>query len=207
MTKVIRALDLGSGWTKASRAVDGKLEFFSFPSLAPRHTGRDLSGSVLSKRDTVVVTVEGTKYEVGPDAGDLETVDSTRNLNDQYIHSDQYRAVMFGALHYMGEKTIDLLVIGLPLTTIHRAEELRKLTVGTHKITDTETVEVKDVLILNQPLGGMYYCLSQSSRPEFEFLREETTVVVDTGYLTFDFITLNGEKVIESRSDAHPGGV
>lgn len=205
---VIRALDLGSGYAKANHLVDGKLEYFSFPALAPRHTGRDLSSSLLGKRDTVVVNVEGTLYEVGPDSADLDTNDSTRNLNDQYIYTDQYRAVMYGALHYMGETEIDLLVIGLPLTTIHRSDDLRKMTVGTHKLNDTTTVTVKDVLVLPQPMGGLYYCLAQSDkREEFEFLREETNLIIDPGYLTFDFLVTNGDKINDARSSAHPGGV
>lgn len=209
MTTTIRALDLGSGWVKFNRLnADGKLEYVSFPSLAPRHTGRDLSVSLLGKRDTVVVNVEGTLYEVGPDSADLDSNDSTRNLNDQFIYSDQYRAAFYGALHYMGEKEIDLLVVGLPLTTIHRAGDLKAICQGVHKINDTTTVTVKDVLVLPQPLGGLYYCLSQrKERPEFEFLDEETNLIIDPGYLTFDFLVTNGEKINDGRSGAHPGGV
>lgn len=207
--KIVRSLDLGSGWAKLNRIADsGKLEYISFPSLAPRSTGRDLSMSLLGKRDTVVVNVEGTQYEVGPDSSDLDSNDSTRNLNDQYIYTDQYRAVLYGALHYMGEKEIDLLVVGLPLTTIHRAADLKAMVIGTHKINETTTVTVKDALVLPQPMGGLYYCLSQSkTREEFEFLRDETNLIIDPGYLTFDFLVTNGEKINDARSDAHPGGV
>jgi plasmid segregation protein ParM len=206
---VVRALDLGSGYAKLNRLVEGKLEYLSFPSLAPRHTGRDLSNSLLGQRDTVVVTVEGTQYEVGPDSADIDSNDSTRNLSDSFIFADQYRAVFYGALHYMGESVINLLVVGLPLTTIHRANDLKALCIGEHKINDTMTVTVKDVLVLPQPMGGLYYCLSQvKQRPEFEFLDEETNLLIDVGYLTFDFLLVtNGKKINDARSDAHPGGV
>lgn len=209
MPKVVRALDLGSGWAKLNRLnAEDKLEYFSFPSLAPRHSGRDLSMSVLGKRDTVVVNVEGTLYEVGPDSGDVDNNDSTRNLNDQFIHTDQYKAVLYGALHYMGEKEIDLLVVGLPLTTIHRAAELKEICKGTHKLNETSTVTVKDVLVLAQPLGGLYYCLSQAKhRSEFEGLSSERNLIIDPGYLTFDFLVTNGAKINDTRSGAHPGGV
>lgn len=204
---IVRALDLGSGFVKLNRLKDGKLEYFSFPSLAPRHTGRDLSMSLLGKRDTVVVTVEGTQYEVGPDSADLDTNDATRNLNDAFIYTDQYKACFHGALHYMGESVIDLLVVGLPLTTMHRAADLKAMMEGEHKINDTTTVTVKEALVLPQPMGGLYYCLSLTSVPEFEFLREETNLVIDPGYLTFDFLLANGEKINDARSSAHPGGV
>jgi len=210
MTTIVRSIDLGSGFVKYSRLVDGKLEFTSFPSLAPRHTGRDLSStlSVLGKRDTVVVNVEGTLYEVGPDSADLDSNDSTRNLNDQFIYTDQYRAAFYGALCYMGEKEIDLLVVGLPLTTLHRADDLTKICEGVHKINDATTVTVKKVLVLAQPQGGLYYCMEQRDNiPEFEFLDEEQNLVLDPGYVTFDFMRSRGKKINDARSGAYPGGV
>lgn len=208
-SKVVRALDLGWGYAKYSKLDKDadELKFLSFPSLAPRFAGIDLSMSILGKRDTVVVTVEGTEYEVGPDSADLDTNDSTRNLNDQYIHSDQYKAVFYGALHYIGESSIDLLVVGLPLSGMGNAAKLREMCKGTHKLNATETVVVKDVLVLPQPLGGLYQCLSMKDREEFEFLHEEINLVIDPGFLTFDFLLSNGDKVIENRSNAHAGGV
>lgn len=208
--KIVRAIDLGWGYTKYSHldVESEELKFSSFPSLAPRSAGLDLSMSILGKRDTVVVDVDGTKYEVGPDAGDLDTNDATRNLNDQYIHTEQYKAVFYGALCYIGEPVIDLLVVGLPLSNMQSAAKLKALMVGTHKVNGELTVEVKDCLVLPQPLGGLYYCLSLGKeREEFEFLGEEVNLVIDPGFLTFDFLLSNGEKVIENRSNAHTGGV
>jgi len=208
--KIVRAIDLGWGYTKYSHfdIETEKLGFSSFPSLAPRSAGLDLSMSIVGKRDTVVVDVDGTKYEVGPDSADLDTNDATRNLNDQYIHTEQYKAVFYGALHYIAEKTIDLLVVGLPLSNMNSAAKLKALMIGTHKINDEQTVEVKDCLVLPQPLGGLYYCLSLGTeREDFEFLNEEMNLVIDPGFLTFDFLLSNGEKVIENRSSAHTGGV
>jgi plasmid segregation protein ParM len=207
---IVRSLDLGWGYTKYSSldlATDC-IEFSSFPSLAPRHTGVDLSMSLLGKRDTVVVSVDGTKYEVGPDSSDLDTNDVSRNLNDQFIHTEQYKAVFYGALHYMGDEEIDLLVVGLPLSNMQAAQKLKDLVIGTHKIATDRTVVVKDALVLPQPLGGLYYCFSlKESNEAFEFLDEDMNLVIDPGFLTFDFLLSNGEKVIENRSSAHTGGV
>ena len=74
--KVVRALDLGWGYSKFTiqNGEDG-VTYGSIPSLAPRHTGIDLSGSLLGRRDTVVVKVQGTPYEVGPDSIDLDPND------------------------------------------------------------------------------------------------------------------------------------
>lgn len=208
--KIVRAIDLGWGYTKYSHfdIETEKLVFSSFPSLAPRSAGLDLSMSILGKRDTVVVDVDGTKFEVGPDSADLDTNDASRNLNDQYIHTEQYKAVFYGALHYIAEHTIDLLVVGLPLSNMNSAAKLKAMMVGKHKLNDQMTVEVKDCLVLPQPLGGLYYCLSLAKeREDFEFLGEEVNLVIDPGFLTFDFLKTNGEKVIENRSGAHTGGV
>jgi len=205
---IVRALDLGWGFAKYSKydPATESYNYLSFPSLAPRAAGLDLSLSILGKRNTVIVNVEGTSYEVGPDSGDLDTTDSTRNLNDQYIHTDQYKAVFYGALHYIGESVIDLLVVGLPLSNMVNAGKLKDFCIGKHKINASETIEVKDVLVLPQPLGGLYRCLSEP-KPEFEFLREETNLVIDPGFLTFDFLLSNGDKIIENKSNAHIGGV
>lgn len=207
---VIRALDLGWGYTKYStrNPIDDELEFNAFPSLAPRHTGVDLSMSILGRRDTKVVDVDGTQYEVGPDSADLDSTDASRNLNDQYIHTEQYKAVFAGALAYMGEPKIDLLVVGLPLSNMQNAAKLRAMVVGKHKVSAELTVEVVDALVLPQPLGGLYYCFSLAAKkPEFEFLREEMNLVIDPGFLTFDFLLSNGEKLVDNRSGAHTGGV
>jgi len=208
--KIIRALDLGWGYTKLSRfdLASEAMEYVTFPSLAPRHSGVDLSMSLLGKRDTAVVEVDGTAYEVGPDAADLDTSDASRSLNDAYIYTEQYKAVFYGALHYIGEATIDLLVVGLPLSNMHSAAKLREMMVGQHKINAHSTVHIKDALVLPQPLGGLYYCMSlREERPEFEFLAEDVNLVIDPGFLTFDFLLANGDKPVENRSGAHTAGV
>lgn len=208
--KIVRSLDLGSGYAKYSRlnSETGAMEFDSFPSLAPRHAGVDLSMSDLGRRETVVVDVDGSKYEVGPDSADLDTTDSTRNLNDSYIHTEQYKAVFLGALHYIGEPVIDLLVVGLPLNNMQAAAKLKALMIGKHKVNGTETVEVKDARVIPQPLGGLHYCMSLAGEmPDLEFMEEEVNLIIDTGFLTYDFLLANGYKIIENRSSAHNGGV
>jgi plasmid segregation protein ParM len=204
---IIMPLDIGFGFTKYGKIIDGTMKFLSYQSLAPMASDVDMSMGILGKRDTVIVDVDGTDYEVGPDSEDLDTSESTRSLNDQYIYTDQYKALFYGSLHYMGEKTIDLLVVGLPVSNLNHAEKLKSILIGTHEINKSETYEVKDVLVLPQPLGGLYYCMSQKENPLFADLADEVNLIVDPGYLTFDFLYTNGVRPIEKKSDAHPGGV
>lgn len=206
---VVRSLDLGWGWAKYGRLSrsTNELVYESFPSLAPRHSGMDLSLSVIGQRNTTIVDVEGTLYEVGPDSADLDSNDSSRNLNDQYIHTEQYKAVFLGALHYIAEPVIDLLVVGLPLSNMASAGKLKELVVGTHRIRGEESVTVRDALVVPQPLGGLYYCLAEKEKLGLEFMDEETNLIIDPGFLTFDFLLAHGRRAVENRSGAHNGGV
>jgi plasmid segregation protein ParM len=206
---IIRSIDLGFGFTKYDHLdpETGEIEYSSFPSLAPRASNTDMSAGILGRRDTVVVDVDGTKYEIGPDSTDLETSDVVRALNDSYIFTDQYKALTLGALHYINEEEIDLLVVGLPVSNLHQASDLHKILKGEHKINDEKTVNVKEVLVLAQPIGGLYYCMKCLDNEDFEDLKEEKNLIIDPGFLTFDFVLANGDKPNENKSDSKPGGV
>lgn len=207
---VIRAIDLGWGYTKFSYMPKGasELAYMAIPSLAPRASNLDLSSSILGQRNTRIVTVDGVSYEVGVDSGDLDNSDAARSLNSNFIHTEQYRAVFYGALAYIDEPVIDTLVVGLPLNNMNLAAKLRSSMEGTHKVNDQLTCVVKEALVVPQPLGGLHYCLSLA-KPDtpFEFMPEECNLLIDPGYLTFDFLFTNGTTVVENRSYAYPGGV
>lgn len=208
---IVRAIDLGFGYTKYSKMIDNDICYNSFPSVAPRASKlEDSDLAMINERDTIVVRVDGTDYEVGPDSLLLETSDTTRTLNDQYIHTAQYKALTYGALAYIGETEIDLLVVGLPVSTYAQGhEQLKKSLIGEHKINDKFTCTVKNALVVYQPLGGLTYCMSLAKSELFEDrdLKESMNLIIDPGFLTFDFLLANGSKIIEKKSDAHTGGV
>lgn len=203
---IIRPLDIGYQITKMMRKVDNKWELFSMPSIAPIYSGIDMSGGFLEKRDTEIVDVEGIQYEVGPDANDLQSSDTVKALDSNYISSDAYKAIFYGALAYMKEETIDLLVVGLPVNNLMKKDELKKVMVGKHEIAEGRIVEVKDALVVPQPLGGLYAAL-YSDDDDFEDLRESYNLIIDPGSVTFDFLFTHGKKANENRSDAYPGGM
>ena len=210
---VVRSIDLGWGYTKYSyKDIENEICYASFASLAPKATGQDLSMGLFQKRDTVVVSCDGTEYEVGPDSIDLDISDATRNLNDQFIYTEQYKAVFYGTLAYINEDVIDLLVVGLPMSGLKNINNLYKIMKGKHKIQENRTVEVKEVLVLPQPLGGLYHCMSlfeedNEKYEDFEYLKDDYNLIIDPGFLTFDFLLSNGDKIIENRSNAHDGGM
>lgn len=211
LNPIIRSIDLGFGYTKISKDINNEIVFTSFPSVAPRASKiEDSDLAMINVRDTIVVRVDGTDYEVGPDSLLLETSDSTRTLNDQYIHTAQYKALTAGALAYIDEEVIDLLVVGLPVSTYAQGhEQLKKSLIGEHKINDKFTCTVKNALVVYQPLGGLNYCMSLEETDLFKDrdLRDSMNLIIDPGFLTFDFLLANGNKIIEKKSDAHTGGV
>lgn len=209
---IIRVIDLGFGYTKFSKSgLEANMNYESFPSVAPRASKiEDSDLAMINERDTIVVRVDGTDYEVGPDSLLLETSDSTRTLNDQYIHTAQYKALTYGALAYMEESVIDLLVVGLPVSTYSQGHEaLKKSLIGVHKINEKITCEIKNVLVVYQPLGGLTYCMSLEKEDLFKDsdLKDSMNLIIDPGFLTFDFLLANGNKIIENKSGAHTGGV
>lgn len=203
---VIRSIDIGFGFTKFNKKVDDELVYDSFISLAPRSSKID-SLSMLNDRETVVVTIDGSDYEVGADSYLLESVDSTRTLNEQYINTTQYKALFYGALHYMNEEVIDLLVVGLPVSNFKsQNQKLQESMKGVHKINAHMTVEVKNVLVVMQPMGALKYCLMDEELKDMD-IEDSNNLIIDPGFFTFDFVMASGSKMIEKKSDSPAGGV
>ncbi|KAK0039482.1 PRTRC system protein D [Biomphalaria pfeifferi] len=101
MEPVVRAIDVGFGNTKyVTGASGGKVSLASFPSLGVRSTDDDNAG-VGSKRKTVMVPVGGFFYEVGPEIELGAQRHRSRHQHDGFTETDEYRALMAGALHYM----------------------------------------------------------------------------------------------------------
>jgi plasmid segregation protein ParM len=67
-SSVVRAIDVGYGWTKyIERLDDGNLHTASFPSEAPFASDRAVSEALGHQRKTVELQIDGDRFEVGPD--------------------------------------------------------------------------------------------------------------------------------------------
>jgi plasmid segregation protein ParM len=211
---IVRAIDLGYNGTKFTKIVNAeKVEYGHMPSLAIVANDDDDDGSgfdldFFDDKDTVKVIVNGMTYEVGPDVMDAQTTNSTRVLHDQYIQSDQYMALHLGALYYMGETKIDLLVLGLPIDNSSLANELKEKLTGDIVVNSSLTVSIKNVLILPQAYGAFQSV--KSKHPDMFEDEDTVTLIVDPGYYTFDFATIKGNnrpKLIKARSGSKEGGI
>lgn len=206
----VRAIDLGYGYTKFSKEVNAKGEavYDSFPSIAVRRYGSsELGTEVNVNTDVVPVEYDGEIYLGGKEIHLKVPSDSDpRILHDDYIEDPHYMALHYVAFSYMDVEEIDYLVVGMPVSLMHRKAKIVELLKGTHKIGAGKTVTVKEVIAMPQPMGGLMNLILSSDKDAFADFQEEQTLVIDPGYQTFDWLLSEGLKPMEARSGSYSGG-
>jgi plasmid segregation protein ParM len=202
MEKIVRAIDVGYRNCKYVERMDAqRLVCRSFPSVAPIASSRDLSIDRKTRRDTVVVPVGKLLYEVGPDANLAQSTFATSNLNDMYVFSDQYLALVRGALRFMKIDRVDFLMVGLPVSLFGlRRAELEKRLQGQHDVGNGKIVSVIKVVCIAQPVGGFLSYAVQNKLRDAMLL--ERNLIIDPGWRTFDWVVTQGLKPLDERSDA-----
>jgi plasmid segregation protein ParM len=206
MTAIIRAIDVGHKNVKWTLDTEPEIACRVFPACAPLDTGRNLSEAFSGKRQTVLVDVNGLTYEVGPDALLAQGGEPSHIMDDDYCLSDEYLALVRGALALMKVPSVDVLVVGLPVTTFHmRRAALAKRLVGEHPVTSEKTVIVNEVKVLAQPHGAlMDFAVADA---QSEAMRSQRNLIIDCGARTFDWLVTQGIKIIERRSHATNRGI
>ena len=204
MSTIVRAIDVGHKNVKWVFDTDKEIVCRVFPACAALAMHRDLSDTLGRKRQTVQVDVNGLTYEVGPDTSLAPA--PAYNLDDDYCLTDEYLALVRGALAYMKVPVVDFLVVGLPVTTFDmRRAALAKRLIGEHPITDGKSVVVKEVKVLAQPHGALIEYAVCDDR--VHALRSQRNLIIDCGARTFDWLVTQGLKVIEQRSHATNRGI
>lgn len=204
---VVRAIDIGYGQTKlvTDRGLYKEMATFSFPSRAPLASRID---GISHGRDTQLVKVNGVQYEVGKDVADAAK-DSDVNIRSiDYVKTDTYSALMKGALHYIGQEEIELLVLGLPVSVFDdgkTASLLKQLYTGVVMISDDRAVHIHDVWVVPQPLGGLFDFAFQSS--SFHDVKGKQNLIIDPGFYTLDWYGCNGIEKRTNTCGSIPGGV
>ncbi len=206
---IIVAQDIGYGHTKWVTNIQGEIKRGMFPSVAPITT-RERSPEVNGMSDLRTVTgcVGDNNYVVGRDAYLEADSNYARPRLGDYSTSDRYQALMLGSLALYGERDIDHLVIGLPLTTLATYHAtIQKRYLGEHLIGASyakrkTTVNVRNVIVSSQPAGAMIQAVSLNPQ-----LRKSTNMVIDTGYFTMDFLMCEGLRPFYARSGAIQGGM
>jgi len=202
------AIDVGYGNTKyAHRAASGTIATGMFPSLTPLAASRTLSGygdSVLTARKVSTIVIDQVEYEVRPDLPLTAAYGNTgRALADDYVLSDNYAALLFGAIHFSGVTHIERLVLGLPVHNMKKySADLKERFAGELDF-GVGRVTVDKVVVIPQPLGSLVLA---SSNRQHEFGRDVAHLVVDVGYFTTDWVYANGFTMDDNRSGGMPGG-
>lgn len=208
---VIKAIDVGYGNVKyTSLLVGNEIQCGLFPALAPQAThGPDLALGLLQKPNTAVVEVEGIFYVVGKDARLSQDATHGRILDPDYSMTDTHMALIRGALFFMGEHEIDMLVLGLPVNTHAKYHEaLAKRVIGVHPVpfkNGKKECLVKNVRVLPQPIGAFFDYTSQCGT--YDKMRAQMNLLVDVGYYTLDWVVATGTKVNSARTGATNGGM
>jgi plasmid segregation protein ParM len=203
--RIVRAVDVGRGNVKFTAAVkNGELKCEMFPAEAhPTEVAHEQEGWG-ARRKTVGIPVGKLIYEVGPDANLAADVFNANVLqHDRYCESDEYLALLLGAVHYMDVQLLDLLVVGLPVATFKLRKvvaSLERRIEGEHLLGAGRRVAIGKVKAVPQPVGAlMSYGLVNNRLAE---VRKERSLIVDPGRRTFDWLVTQGMQQIEKRSSS-----
>ncbi|KQP49078.1 PRTRC system protein D [Pseudorhodoferax sp. Leaf274] len=202
MSMVVRSIDVGFGNTKyVVGHSENEIRCACFPSLAYTSAKDPFSRPSAERRRTVAIPIDGLYYEVGPDVHLAADNFRATQLHDQYVETPEYLALARGALSYMKADVIDLLVVGLPVSSFQaRKAFLERLMTGVHELGGGKTVEVKRAIALAQPQGALvYYTAAYHKQRTIE---HEQSLIVDPGSRTFDWLLSRGMRLVMKVSNS-----
>jgi plasmid segregation protein ParM len=208
MQPVVRAIDVGFGYTKFVTHVEGTaITCNHFPSIAAASVSDPAGRAWGGRRKTVAVRVGELFYEAGPDI-DLALGNFRPQLlrTDDYLNTAEYLALMRAAMDFMQLDTIDLLVVGLPVALFSaKKSALERLAAGEHSVSNGRIVRVKKALAVAQPQGALVSFAS--SEGKMDRLRQYESLIIDAGSRTFDWLVTRGMRLVTSRSNSVNRGV
>jgi plasmid segregation protein ParM len=207
MAYIVRAVDVGFGNTKyVSNIVGADIRCANFPSIACPSMREPANQPGFERRKTVAIPVNGLFYEVGPEVELAAGAFRATQMHDRYIETPEYLALLRGALAMMKIPAIDLLVLGLPVSSFAAKKSvLEKAMAGVHEIGHGRRVTVKKVLAVAQPHGALvdFACQHQKAAA----IEHELSLIVDPGSRTFDWLVARGMRLVQNKSFSANRGV
>lgn len=215
MTRIVLAVDVGYGNVKAAWGAECTHATETlFRSIA---VPVEASFSTRSTMNSVPVTVRGDTFLVGPDAYLSE---ASGIADSNFVGRKEYLAFLRGAMHYMFTRTgvyhkIDVLAVGLPVGNYENHQEaLHDICVGEHIIPTpshlvpvlgrTVKVHVDNAIVIPQPFGALSVYATKCARADKNM---GSTLIIDPGYKTLDWVFSHGMNVDMARSGSFAGGV
>ena len=148
--------------------------------------------------DFLHVAVDGQPFIAGvsPDRAEMWE----RSLHADYSKTESYKALFHAGLLLSEMSEIDVLVTGLPVSQ-YQDEARRKLLeqqfIGKHQITQKRSVNVAQVKVIAQPIGGLFDYVNQQGDDDNGDLQiddEARVLVVDPGFFSLDWVLVsNGQ--------------
>jgi plasmid segregation protein ParM len=205
MEYIVRAVDVGFGNTKyVSNVLGADIRCANFPSIACPSMREPTSQPGFERRKTVAIPVNGLFYEVGPEVELAAGAFRATQMHDRYIETPEYLALLRGALAMMKLPEIDLLVVGLPVSSFAaKKSALEKAMPGVHEIGHGKRVTVKKVLAVPQPQGALVDFAFQHQND----IGHELSLIVDPGSRTFDWLVARGMRFVQNKSFSANRGI
>jgi plasmid segregation protein ParM len=208
MHPIVRAIDVGFGYTKFVTHVEGNAITCShFPSIAVASVSDPAERAWGGRRKTAALRIGGLYYEAGPDI-DLALGNFRPQLlrTDDYLATNEYLALMRVGVDFMQLETIDLLVVGLPVGLFAaKKSALERLAAGEHTVSKGRVVRVRKALAVAQPQGALVSYAANEDK--LDRLRQHESLIIDVGSRTFDWLVTRGMRLVTSRSNSVNRGV
>lgn len=121
-----------------------------------------------------------------------------RPLHADYPTTATYRALFHAALLLSGADRVDRLVTGLPVSQAHdsaRRRALQHALLGRQPVAPGHLVEVREVVVLPQPVGAYVDLIWSSATPELlDRVERGSVLVLDAGFFSLDWtLIVRGE--------------
>jgi len=198
------SIEIGYGSTTLVYNENGKqMSSVTMPSR-PKQLGNksDLTGGLLvTGGNSAVVSVNGNEWQVGNDIGLSSERKSVEVLNDNYVDSDEYMAMFLGCLALQPHDNLDMLALALPVNRMHLKPKLEAM--AKNIVIGERAIDIKKVWIVSQPFAGLLYHVHKAF-PDLglKSLMDKSYLVVDIGYLTLDWLSINNMQPDDKLSGA-----
>lgn len=222
---VYRALDLGFGFTKFTKAHyldDETVEVASFPSYAAPAVDLSIGAGVMTDLSIVNVAVDDERFAVGEDVRNAADGAGRQMLESTFFKSSQYLALARGAMAFMkvpdhGE--VDALVIGLPINVFRDQaliNHVESKIQGIHMVPALvdkasegrvipRSIHIKKVQLIPQVLGSLVEISRHTDL--IQKIQGQQNLTIDVGYGTLLWLMSNGFAQMPARSNGNMGGV
>lgn len=206
----VLGIDVGYGNVKWHGVVPGDNTRFRsghFPAIAVDARQRMVTANYGRALDLRQPVVSGRSYYVGRDVALMLKQPSAAPLDKQYPMTDDYHALLLGALAEAGLAELDLLVLGLPgryFVDMTIKQALSNKFLGEHTVGDLR-VNVRRIHVVPQPVGGLASWANYSEI--WQRMKKQEALIVDAGYNTLDWCVFKQRAVIPQYTSSEQGGM